>query len=668
MRFSNQEKVVTVLLGVVCTIALVACGGGGGSKQARRQAAHFTPGTTTMVVPADTIGADGAVLIAPEGSALAGVTVEIPPGALSEDREIGLSLDSGTVSTPEGVPGPALVLDTDGPATFERPVRITIPYRDEDTIPVPYYVDDAGNLQLAQLTALDLENRTATFDTFHASTFTWILASIRDALDGSFRTSFAVGEDGFQIANSGSEYNREGECFGISSFSLWYFENMRSREGNLYPRFMNPVGTDSEGQTRVGQHVIATRAFTSIAQQWTTYYNTIVRDELALPLNGLLNYVVITNALQTTQSPVLLYLWRSDGQAAHSVLATAYDHGEISIYDVNFPNSVRTIAYDSASDSFLPYASGSVSFDRVNYSGDGSLYLTEPYENILADAKDNFHSSADATISVSSHHSGQQVSERIVSLAGTIESSQVLVEQLTVYVGSTAYKTTVAEDGAFRIVVSIASGVNHLRFETFGRDFNSQENRADLIEVPNNMRTEDFTLDGLFVESVIRINLTWDTNDTDVDLYVIDPVGDYSAYYHPTTGDGGFLDHDVTTGYGPENWLLTTANTIRWDEPYLVRVHYYNSRGRGPTNYTVGVQLYDGPRAVTSYYRGTLSASNGSNTAPDAEGPDWADVVLVVPRQAQNARAASRAMAIQSKSSGSWRIRAPVPPQEQRRK
>src|SRR5205823_5317187 len=131
--------------------------------------------------------------------------------------------------------------------------------------------------------------------------------------------------------------------------------------------------------------------------------------------------------------------------------------------------------------------------------------------------------------------------------------------------------------------------------------------------------------------SVILVTLTWDTNDTDLDTYVIDPTGDYSAYYHRITADGGFLDHDVITGFGPEHWLLTTQNTVRYGQDYIVRVHYYSDHGHGPSNYTVSIQLYDGAAAVTTYYRGNLAVSNPGNQLPTGTGADWADIAIVRP-------------------------------------
>ncbi len=121
-----------------------------------------------------------------------------------------------------------------------------------------------------------------------------------------------------------------------------------------------------------------------------------------------------------------------------------------------------------------------------------------------------------------------------------------------------------------------------------------------------------------------------DTYDTDIDTYVIDPTGDYSCYYHKVTADGGELDYDCTTGYGPEHWTLMDTDTLSLDSPYYVRLHYYSDHGNSPSNYTVNVKLNEGTDLESNYtFRGNLAYSDSSNTGPNATGWDWADVCYI---------------------------------------
>lgn len=75
----------------------------------------------------------------------------------------------------------------------------------------------------------------------------------------------------------------------------------------------------------------------------------------------------------------------------------------------------------------------------------------------------------------------------------------------------------------------------------------------------------------------IKVYLSWDTNRSDVDLWVVNPAGQ-KVYYKKKRGRfGGALFDDVTSGYGPESF---TAKTARKGS-YVVKVHYYaTSRSR----------------------------------------------------------------------------------------
>jgi uncharacterized protein YfaP (DUF2135 family) len=234
------------------------------------------------------------------------------------------------------------------------------------------------------------------------------------------------------------------------------------------------------------------------------------------------------------------------------------------------------------------------------------------------------------------------------------------VEKLTIDVDSTPFQTDISASGTFSITITIHTGVNHLQFTTKGRNED-----GELIELPNNMAKVDFTLKGNFQSSVILVTLTWETNDTDLDLYVIDPTGDYSAYYHRATADGGVLDNDVTTGFGPEHWQLTTANTVRYGQDYTVRVHYYSDHGHGPSNYTVSVQVYNGEDAVTTYYRGNLAVSNPSNSSPTNTGPDWANIATIRPIDPSGTTAQSATFRV-VRQGQPLLITVPIPPLEQR--
>lgn len=75
----------------------------------------------------------------------------------------------------------------------------------------------------------------------------------------------------------------------------------------------------------------------------------------------------------------------------------------------------------------------------------------------------------------------------------------------------------------------------------------------------------------------IKIFLSWDTNRTDVDLWVTTPTGEKVWYQHRKARDGASLYDDVTSGYGPESFTAPAAGLGE----YTIHVNYYGtSRSR----------------------------------------------------------------------------------------
>ena len=72
----------------------------------------------------------------------------------------------------------------------------------------------------------------------------------------------------------------------------------------------------------------------------------------------------------------------------------------------------------------------------------------------------------------------------------------------------------------------------------------------------------------------LRVVLTWDADDTDIDLHVIDPNEEEAYYAHLLTYQGGRVSPDNTQGYGPEEYSLKTAKKGK----YRVEVNFYGHR------------------------------------------------------------------------------------------
>ncbi len=84
----------------------------------------------------------------------------------------------------------------------------------------------------------------------------------------------------------------------------------------------------------------------------------------------------------------------------------------------------------------------------------------------------------------------------------------------------------------------------------------------------------------------LRVVLTWDADNTDIDLWVTDPNGERTYYGNRLTYQGGRMSLDFTGGYGPEEFSLKRAKPGK----YKVEAQYFGDRQQkvtGPTTLQV---------------------------------------------------------------------------------
>jgi uncharacterized protein YfaP (DUF2135 family) len=588
------------------------------------QAATFIAGNNIAVNTETIDDTGGTITITGTGTYLDNIQIVFPPGALLGSTQVTAGYNDGTLSLPEGVTSSqvakTLTIHASEGSDFSQLVEITVPYTDEQNLPVPFYVDNNNQLRTVLVTNIDKINKTFTFVTAHASLWTWLVDVFTDSPDED--SGFRPTDDGFQIANYGSTINSGGECFGMTTFAQWYYDEKMASNGGFYDKYMTTVGTDSSGNGLTGQDVIATRAFSAANQSWNF-------SEFILPninTDDEYRYNAIVSALKMTKRPVNLSIKQVDQSgnfiAGHAVLAFGVDEndGQLFIYDPNHPAESHEIIYDSTAKKFQPYGS----YSKFFLNGIGTYSLDESYLNIFEDAEHDFTRDNMPHISITSHQNGETVYSRNIELTGLVESSEVLITQIDVFVNNEKFSADVAEDGSFTVGISLNIGEQAFRFIT--------KNEAGDAVNPNNMDANPFTISVALDTSVMLVTLTWDKSDTDLDLYVIDPQGDYSAYYNMLTADGGELDYDVVTGYGPEHWTLSSNDIIRWGQnAYRVRVHYYDDNYNGGTNYKLSVKLYEGTTREVEYIKtGYLSANDSSNDGPEDTGADWVDFTFPI--------------------------------------
>ncbi len=124
----------------------------------------------------------------------------------------------------------------------------------------------------------------------------------------------------------------------------------------------------------------------------------------------------------------------------------------------------------------------------------------------------------------------------------------------------------------------------------------------DLVPGPgqNSILVEAVTGDQVFTDNVefyskapykpLKIILMWDTDETDVDMHVIEPNGEECYYGHSNTSTGGSLDVDIVNGYGPE--IYTRSTPLKGE--YTIRAKYYSDNGYPQSMVTVYVVIGEG--------------------------------------------------------------------------
>jgi tetratricopeptide (TPR) repeat protein len=117
-------------------------------------------------------------------------------------------------------------------------------------------------------------------------------------------------------------------------------------------------------------------------------------------------------------------------------------------------------------------------------------------------------------------------------------------------------------------------GIEHIAYMEITRLVTKYKKKLKLTKVQRNSFNE--------IPVDVRVVIDWNHNDTDIDLWVIDPHGEKASYKNTETKIGGRMSEDLTEGYGPEEFMLKKA--VRGE--YKIMVDYYSDdvqKISGPT-------------------------------------------------------------------------------------
>ncbi len=136
-------------------------------------------------------------------------------------------------------------------------------------------------------------------------------------------------------------------------------------------------------------------------------------------------------------------------------------------------------------------------------------------------------------------------------------------------VNGLAMPQRIEDDGSFARPYAFSSGSNSI-------EVRSSDGAARL-------RRQFYAQPAGAISPRLRVMLAWDTDQTDLDLHVISPDGQHAWYGERSLPNGGGIDTDVTTGYGPEIYANPSPPPGLW----LVYVNFYGGRASSEEGLTI---------------------------------------------------------------------------------
>ncbi|RWX46956.1 hypothetical protein H206_00269 [Candidatus Electrothrix aarhusensis] len=221
-----------------------------------------------------------------------------------------------------------------GQNIFRKPVSVTVTLDAMPEDSMPFYADDDG--QLWPMTIKERNGQSVTFSTQHASDF--LIARLTTGVDVAFDTGFDPAEDGFQINNTGDNLfgTIDGNCAGMSFFSVYHFVKNKSRYGGLYNNFKKEINGVPGW---IEQHLIA-------GYMQNSYNEWLIRE-----CNTAEGFTCIESSnieaaaryMKSTGQPIVIGVsgWRTEQntciKTGHALVASGYDlaHNTLTVYDPN---------------------------------------------------------------------------------------------------------------------------------------------------------------------------------------------------------------------------------------------------------------------------------------------------------------------------------------------
>lgn len=206
----------------------------------------------------------------------------------------------------------------------------------------------------------------------------------------------------------------------------------------------------------------------------------------------------------------------------------------------------------------------------------------------------------------------QSVNDNVFNITGSVSvaSGNLTGTRLVLSHNDTDSYVSLAADGTYSHTISLQPGANTLHLRATDGNGNTGSSRTISVINTEGAGASAAAAQGYGVLSRAAVQaaaqnrsitavLTWNKDDTDVDLHMYDPQGNHAWYQDLGGIPGAQLDIDDTDGFGPETFTYPTPISGE----YQAQLVYYSDHGNGSTTanlvITVGSQqIFSGSRTL----------------------------------------------------------------------
>lgn len=607
---NNNQPITRLLTLAALSLMLAACGGGGSDDLPFIEGVNDVRDLDDVLDERDDSGGDSEVIdedgqvfddiVATEGN----ISVRIPGRSLLDIVEVVINTANITTALPAGMAqvgdGIRVTVPDAQQEMLNGPVIITVNYgnvqiQNENNLVVLFL--SGSSFQPVTILSQDTQANTLTFESRRFNTFALAEAGSPPALAD---TGFQPDVDGWVIENFGDYFAPGGNSFGMSGFAAWHFSNSSNFLGSAYLE---------ESARIAAARIQISQGETWGSQEWRQS-QTLNQSRVA----GLLK-----SYLSTFNGPLVLTL--GNGGSGKAGLVYAYDSTGFFFYDPDIPGESQFVSYDGTS--FGQYQGLGV----VGFATLASFGRDSDFQALAQEAEQGFAGSAN--LAIDTPVEDEAVNARETTLSGSFLNDLSTETLLYAEVKGIGRQLSVT-NGNFSNVIEVSSGANTI-VALAGVDSAIENNWFK--DAPTAIRN----VVGTLPPAVLLVTLTWEQNDTDVDLYVYEPDGETMWFGNHLTSNGLELDFDDTTGFGPEHGTLEQATVgdsdpdVVLDEEYVVRVHYFSDDGLGvDATGKVTIIINEGQsNQNTLSLRFTIESDNSGASGPEGTGPSWVDIARI---------------------------------------